>query len=95
MKFSIKDFFSKCDEIRRTFKMSFFAKILNNKTLSMFDRVLGTRLYIDFNPNRSKQIQEIVLLWHLNKIYHPAMVFNNIPVKLVSVQKYLDIYLNK
>ena len=48
-----------------------------------------------FNPDLSKQAQEVIFFRKTNKISHPTTTFNAVPVALTSCQKYLDLYLDE
>ena len=45
-----------------------------------------------FNPNRSKQAQEVIFTCKVKKFVHPPIFFNNKPVQQVSSQKTLGSY---
>ena len=44
---------------------------------------------MSFNPDRSKQAQEVIFTCKVKKIVNPAIFFNNKPVQQVSSQKHL------
>ena len=48
-----------------------------------------------FNPDLSKQAQEVIFSRKTNKISHPNTTFNAVPVACTSYQKYLDLYLDE
>ena len=48
-----------------------------------------------FNPDLSKQAQEVIFSRKTNKISHPNTTFNAVPVARTSYQKYLDLYLDE
>ena len=48
-----------------------------------------------FNPDLSKQAQEVIFSRKTNKISHPNTTFNAVPVARTSCQKYLDLYLDE
>ena len=50
---------------------------------------------MSFNPNVSKQAQEVVFSRKSHKLAHPAVLFNNVSVKRCSIQKYLGIHLDE
>ena len=50
---------------------------------------------MNFNPDPSKQPQEVILSRKSKKINHPPLFFDNIQVSQSSCQKYLGIILNK
>lgn len=43
----------------------------------------------------SKQDQEVVFSCKSSKYAHPLVLFNNVPVKKYSIQKYLAIHLDE
>ena len=47
-----------------------------------------------FNPDLSKQAQEVIFSRKNNKISHPTTTFNTVPVARTSCQKHLDLYLD-
>ena len=49
---------------------------------------------ISFNLDRSKQVQEAIFSWKINKVYHPPLLFNNSTVEQISTQKHLGIHLD-
>ena len=49
---------------------------------------------MSFNPDVSKQAQEVVFS-RKAKLAHPPVIFNNIPVKRCSILKYLGIHLGE
>ena len=44
---------------------------------------------MSFNPDPSKQAQEVTSSRKLQKISHPSIYFNNNPIEQVSFQKHL------
>ena len=48
-----------------------------------------------FNPDPSKQAQEVIFSWKINKVYHPPLLFNNSTVQQISSQKHLGIHLDE
>ena len=48
-----------------------------------------------FNPDLSKQVQEIVFSRKTHKISHPKLNFNNSPVVQGTCQKHLGLYLDE
>ena len=48
-----------------------------------------------FNPNGSKQAQEVVFSGKSHKFAHPAVLFNNVPFKRCSIQNHLGIHLDE
>ena len=49
---------------------------------------------MSFNPNLSKQAQEVIFTHKVKKVIHPPIFFNTKPVQQVSSQKHLDLILN-
>ena len=47
-----------------------------------------------FNPNLSKQVQEIIFNRKVKKLLHPAILFNNIPLSNSLFQKHLGLTLD-
>ena len=45
-----------------------------------------------FNPELSKQAQEVIFPRKTNKISHPTITFNTVPVARTSCQKLLGLY---
>ena len=50
---------------------------------------------MSFNPDQSKQAQEIKFSRKTQKVIHPPVIFNNVPVVRSSCQKHLGIYLDQ
>ena len=50
---------------------------------------------MSFNPDVSKQAQEIIFSKKSQKLFHPAVLFNSIPVQRSTVQKHLGVYLDE
>ena len=48
-----------------------------------------------FNPDLSKQAQEVVFSRKTSKISHPPITFNTVPVARTSGQKHLGLYLDE
>ena len=48
-----------------------------------------------FNPDLSKQAQEVIFSRKTNKINHPTTTFNTITVARTSYQKHLGLYLDE
>ena len=49
---------------------------------------------MNFNPDSSKQAQEVIFTRKVKKVVHPAIFFNNKPVQQVSSQKHLGLILD-
>ena len=47
---------------------------------------------MSFNPDKSKQAQEVMFSRKTQRVIHPSAIFNNMPVRS-SCQKHLGIYL--
>ena len=50
---------------------------------------------IIFNPDLSKQAQEVIFSRKTNKISHPTNTFNTVPVACTPCQKHLGLYLDE
>ena len=50
---------------------------------------------MSFNPDVSKQAQEVIFSKKIQKLFHPTVLFNNIPVQCSTVQKHLGVYLDE
>ena len=50
---------------------------------------------MSFNPDVSKQAQEVVFSRKSQKLAHPPVFFNNVPVKRCSIQKHLGFHLDE
>ena len=50
---------------------------------------------MSFNPDVSKQAQEVIFSKKTQKLFHPTVLFNNIPVQHSTVQKHLGVYLDE
>ena len=66
---------------------------LNNDLLKISKWVYQWKM--SFNPDVSKQAQELVFSHKSHKLAHPPVFFNNIPVKRCSIQKHLGFHLDK
>ena len=44
---------------------------------------------MSFNPDLSKQAQEVVFSWKVSRVDHRVVTFNNSPVAQTSCQKHL------
>ena len=49
---------------------------------------------MSFNPDPSKQAQEVIFTRKVKKVVHPPIFFNNKPVQQVSSQKHLGLILD-
>ena len=49
---------------------------------------------MSFNPDPSKQVQQVIFSRRLNKNYHPPVLFNNNNVPETDSQKHLGIILD-
>ena len=50
---------------------------------------------MSFNPDKSKQAQEVIFSHKTQRVIHPPAIFNNMPVVCSSCQKRLGIYLDE
>ena len=50
---------------------------------------------MSFNPDKSKQAQEVVFSFKTQRIIHRPAIFNNIPVVHSSWEKHLDTYVDE
>ena len=50
---------------------------------------------MSFNSDVSKLAQEVIFSKKAQKLFHPTVLFNNIPVKHSAVQKHLGVYLHE
>ena len=50
---------------------------------------------MSFNPDPTKQAQEVIFSRKLNKPHHPLLKFNNLPVQNASSQKHLGLVLDE
>ena len=50
---------------------------------------------MSFDPNKSKQAQEIIFSHKTQTVIHPPAIFNNMPVVPCSCQKHLCVYLDE
>ena len=48
-----------------------------------------------FNPDPSKEAQEVICSRKMNKVYHPPLLFNNSTVQQILSQKHLGIHLDE
>ena len=49
---------------------------------------------MSFNPDPSKQAQEVIFCRKIKKPNHPELIFNKIPVNQTSYHKHLGMFLN-
>ena len=68
------------------------ANELNNDLLKI--RSLAYQWKMNFNPDPSKQAQEVIFSRKIKKPNHPELIFNNIPVNQTSYQKHLGMFLD-
>ena len=52
----------------------FFLYIL---TIYQIVSLWANKSKMSFKPNRSKQVQEVIFSWTINKVYHPPLLFNS------------------
>ena len=50
---------------------------------------------MSFNPDVSKQTQEVIFSKRAQKLFQPTVLFNNIPVQHSTFQKHLGVYLDE
>ena len=50
---------------------------------------------MSFNPDKSKQAQEVTFSCKTQRVIHPSGIFNNMPDILRSYQQHLGIYLDE
>ena len=50
---------------------------------------------MSFNPDVSKQAQKVIFSKVTKKLFHPTVLFNNIPLQHSTVQKHLGVYLDE
>ena len=50
---------------------------------------------MNFNPDLSKQAQEVIFSIKIVKVSHPSITFNTAPVACTACQKHLGLYLDK
>ena len=50
---------------------------------------------MSFNPDLSKQAQEVIFSKRAKNLFYPFVLFNNIPVQRSIVQKHLGVYLDE
>ena len=50
---------------------------------------------MSFNPDVSKQAQEVIFSKRTQKLFHPTVLFNNIPEQHSTFQKHLGVYLDE
>ena len=67
------------------------ANELNNELLKI--RSLAYQWKMNFNPDPSKQAQEVIFFRKIKKPNHPELIFN-IPVNQTSYQKHLGMFLD-
>ena len=68
------------------------ASTLNSDLLKIQDWAYQWKM--SFNPDRTKQAQEIIFSRKKNATTHPPLVFNNSEIKLSSIQKHLGLTLD-
>ena len=50
---------------------------------------------MSFNPDKSKQAEEVIFSHKTQRVIHSAAIFNNVPVVRSSCQKHLGIYFDE
>ena len=48
-----------------------------------------------FNPDLSKQAQEVIFSWKASRVDHPVVTFSKSPVAQTPCQKHLGLYLDE
>ena len=72
--------------------MTTFANELNNDLKKISDWAFQWKM--SFNPDPSKQAQEVIFSRKLKNVSHPPLVFNNVNVSSCKSQKHLGILLD-
>ena len=57
--------------------------------------MLAYQWKMSFHPDVSKQAQEVSFSKKTHKLFHPTVLFNNIPVQHSTAQKHLGVYLDE
>ena len=55
----------------------------------------GYKWKMSFNPDPSKQAQDVVFSRKINKVHHPSLLFNNSTIQQTSSQKNLGIHIDE
>ena len=50
---------------------------------------------MSFNPDPSKQAQEVIFSRKVNKVHHPPLLFNNSTIQQIASQKHVGIHLDE
>ena len=50
---------------------------------------------MSFNPDPSKQAQEVIFSRKINRVYHPPYLFNNSTVQQIPTQKHFGLHLDE
>ena len=50
---------------------------------------------MNFNPDLSKQVQEVIFSRKTVKVSHPSITFNTVPVARTACQKHLGLHLDE
>ena len=68
----------------------------SQKLINDLDKVSlwANKWKMSFNPDPSKQAQEVIFSRKINKVYHPPLLFNNSTIQQIS-QKHLGIHLDE
>ena len=69
------------------------AKLLNDDLLKISDWAYKWKML--FNPDVTKQAQEVIFSHKSKKVDHPVVYFNNAPVAKASCQKHLGMHLDE
>ena len=49
---------------------------------------------MSFNPDLSKECQEVIFSWKINNVLNPPLTFNNVDVGQIRSQKHLEMFLD-
>ena len=69
------------------------AKVLNDDLLKVSNWAFKWKMI--FNPDITKQAQEVIFSRKSKKADHPAVYFNDVPVEKISWQKHLGMHLDE
>ena len=58
------------------------------------NKQLGFSMEIIFNPDLTKQVQQVIFSRKTKELLHPSLSFNNIPLDNSVFQKHLGLTLN-
>ena len=69
------------------------ANVLNNDLLKIKNWEYQWKM--GFNPDPSKQVEEVIFSCTIKKPSHPVLIFNNNQVTQTPYQKHLGLFLNE